>query len=121
MTFEPLTSLFLIAALAAWLWYSGSKAREIGTRVAAETCRRQELQFLDDTVALQRLGLARSRNGHLALRRTYRFEYSENHSNRLSGFIIMTGMEVDTVGLAPTGTNDESTVVPFDPDRRKYH
>lgn len=92
----------LLAAVAAlvWYWYSSLRAREQAARAAAEACRRQQLQFLDETVALQRLSLARDPRGHVALRRTYRFEYSHVGDDRRQGFIIMVGSQVETVGLA---------------------
>lgn len=93
----------LLAAVAAiaWYWYSSLQAREQAARAAAEVCRRQQLQFLDDTVALQRLGVGRDDHGRVALRRTYRFEYSHIGDDRRQGFIIMVGSRVETVGLAP--------------------
>ncbi len=97
-----MTELALVAAAAAiaWYWFSSLRAREHASHAAAEACRRQELQFLDDTVALQRLGVVRDGYGHLALRRTYRFEYSQIGNDRQQGFIIVVGARVETVGLA---------------------
>ncbi len=98
-----MTELALVAAAAAigWYWYSSLRAREQAAQAAAEACRRQNLQFLDDTVALQRLALTRDHYGHLALRRSYRFEYSQIGNDRQQGFIIVVGARVETVGLAP--------------------
>lgn len=93
-------TLVAVAAAIAWFWYSSLRAREHAAQAAAEACRRQDLQFLDDTVALQRLAVTRDHYGHVALRRTYRFEYSEVGNDRQQGFIIMIGARVETVGLA---------------------
>ncbi len=101
MTPDSLTFAFAFAALAAWFWYASSRAREIGTRAAMETCQRQATQFLDGTVALQRLRLARDARGRIGLQRTYQFEYSEDHDDRQRGFIIMSGFRVESIGLAP--------------------
>ena len=92
----------LLALLGAgvWYWYSSLRAREQAARAAAEVCRRQHYQFLDQTVALQRLTLARDDHGRLVLRRTYRFEYSPIGDDRRQGFIIVLGARVETVGLA---------------------
>lgn len=88
------------AGLVLWYWFSSLRARERAAAAAAETCRRQNLQFLDDTVALQRLALRRSPAGALAWQRTYRFEYSETGAARSEGFVLMLGGMVQTVGLA---------------------
>lgn len=97
-----MSEALLLAAVAAlvWYWYSSLRAREQAARAAAEACRRQQLQFLDETVALQRLSLARDPRGRVALRRTYRFEYSHVGDDRRQGFIIMVGATIETVGLA---------------------
>jgi len=90
------------AVLAVWYWISGLQARERAALVAAETCRAQGLQFLDDTVALQRLSIGRTPGGRLAWHRTYRFEYSETGVSRAQGFVLMLGAAVQSVGLAST-------------------
>lgn len=97
-----MTEWLLLAAVggAVWYWYASLRAKEQASHAAAEACRRQQLQFLDDTVALQRLALARDAQGRLALRRTYRFEYSHIGDDRRQGFIIVLGARVETVGLA---------------------
>lgn len=92
--------LLAAVAAAAWYWYSSLRAREQASRAAAEVCRRQQFQFLDETVALQRLSVARNDHGRLALRRTYRFEYSHVGDDRKEGFVIMLGSRIETVGLA---------------------
>ena len=90
-------------ALALWYWFSSLRARERASAAAAETCRRQSLQFLDDTVALQRLALRRTPGGALAWQRTYGFEYSETGTARSQGFVLVLGAVVQSVGLAPPG------------------
>jgi hypothetical protein len=95
-------ALFLIAA--GWLvyfWYSSLEARELATRVAIETCDRQDLQFLDGTVALRQLRLRRNLHGRLVFQRTYQFEYTDDQVTRRQGFVILLGPKVDSVGLAP--------------------
>lgn len=97
----------LVVALAAagigYFWYRNLAAREQATRAARQTCRRQELQFLDETVALRGLRLQRDRAGRACLERTYQFEYSEDGANRQRGFVIVRGTHVESVGLAPPG------------------
>ena len=96
-----MTEWLVLAAVAGgvWYWYSSLRAREQAARAAADVCRHQQFQFLDDTVALQRLTVARDPQGRLALRRTYRFEYSHVGEDRQQGFIIVLGGRVETVGL----------------------
>jgi len=124
-----LTSLLLISLLlaVAWFWLDSLRARELATGVAAAMCARRDLQFLDQTVALVRLGLGRSVAG-LRLRRVYRFDYSEEGLGRHTGHLVMLGTAVEEFSLglpsAPAGTaeggaensaapTDDQKVIPF--------
>jgi hypothetical protein len=88
--------LFLVAI--GWFWLDSLRAREMATGVASEMCTRRGLQFLDQTVALVRLGVRRTPAG-LRLRRLYRFDYSEQGFGRYTGHIIMLGTRVEEFSL----------------------
>jgi hypothetical protein len=96
-------SLFLaIAALvAAYSWHATLRARELANSVAAETCRKLNVQFLDSTVAFTSLRPARDLTGRLALRRSYVFDYTEDGVSRRQGFVILRGRDLEAVGLEP--------------------
>jgi hypothetical protein len=87
--------------LAGWTWHAALAARELANEVAVDTCRKAGVQLLDGTVSMLRLGLARAADGRLALRRTYVFDYSEHGYDRHRGFVVLTGLRLDSVGLAP--------------------
>lgn len=97
-------SLFLgivALVLAGWAWHANLAARELANQVAAETCTRAGVQLLDGTVASLKLALARTPDGRMALRRTYVFDYSEDGYSRRRGFVVLTGLSLDSVGLEP--------------------
>ena len=97
-----LTPLLLIAALLlAWAWYATLRAREFANRVALDTCRKLNVQFLDGTVAFTRLRPVRDATGRLTLRRSYVFDYTEDGVTRRQGFVILRGRDLEAVGLAP--------------------
>jgi hypothetical protein len=103
MSSDPL----LIAALAGGLalgyllWHSALEAREAANRIAREACSRAVVQLLDETVAFAGFRLRRSgRDGRPRLLRTYSFDYSSDGVERLQGFVIMAGRNVEAVGLA---------------------
>lgn len=77
-----------------WLWYDSLHVREIALRAAREACRAEGLQFLDDTVGIASLKLARNDNGHVQLQRAYTFEFSDTGNNRLKGSVVMLGSRV---------------------------
>ncbi|HEY5720029.1 MAG TPA: DUF3301 domain-containing protein [Gammaproteobacteria bacterium] len=97
-----LLALLAVGALA-WLWQHNLQIRERATRLARETCKRQELQLLEGTVALASARPCRGPNGRLALRRTYLFEYSEDGASRQRGYIVFSGGRLEGVGLAAPG------------------
>jgi hypothetical protein len=87
--------------LLGWAWYANLRARELANRIATDTCNRAGVQFLDGTVSVLRVALARDASGAVALRRTYVFDYSEDGASRRRGFVVLTGLELDSVGLGP--------------------
>lgn len=99
MTFSYLL-LILLFSLIGWYWYSSLQANELATRVAKQTCKTQGLQFLDGTVVLQSIRPVRSTTGSINLKRTFQFEYSSDYDSRKTGFVIMLGRHIDTIGLA---------------------
>lgn len=87
--------------LAGWAFHANLAAREMANRLAADTCRQADVQLLDGTVALLRMGLVRPPGGGWALRRSYVFDYSDDGYNRRRGFVVLSGLQLDSVGLAP--------------------
>lgn len=87
--------------LAGWAWHASLAAREFANRIATDTCRQAGVQLLDGTVSVLRLGLGRAADGRLVLRRTYVFDYSEHGHDRRRGFVVLTGLSLDSVGLGP--------------------
>jgi Protein of unknown function (DUF3301) len=93
-------TLLLLAALV-WLWFDSMRARERALVSGKRACERDGLMFLDETVECVALGFARDDYGHLALRRTYGFEFSDTGNNRRSGSIVMLGGEVESLYTDP--------------------
>jgi hypothetical protein len=95
-----LLTLVLMAALG-WLWYDSMRARERAVLSGKQACERNGLQFLDDTVQIVKLWPARDPDGRLVLRRTYRFEFSDDGARRRGGVVVMLGGRVDSLVLEP--------------------
>lgn len=89
--------------VAGWLWFDSLRARESAVRTARHACVADGVLFLDDTVALANFGLQRGDSGRLALKRVYRFEFSDTGNNRLNGSVTMLGEHTQTLYLAPHG------------------
>ena len=88
-----LCGLALLTALG-WLWYDSLNVREIAVRAARDACSAEGLLFLDDTVGIASLKLARNGDGHVQLQRAYDFEFSDTGNNRLRGSVVMLGKKV---------------------------
>lgn len=99
-------SPLLLTAGVGWFWYDSMRARERAVRLGRDTCQRQNLQFLDDTVALDSISVARGANGSPVLRRTYRFEFSDTGNNRLKGAVTLSGIRLELITLEPFSAYD---------------
>jgi hypothetical protein len=88
-------------AVGAYFWADSLRARERAVAAGRAACRRYGLQLLDDTVACAQLRLARDDEGHLQLRRTYAFEFSDTGNNRRHGAIVMLGGMLADLQLEP--------------------
>ena len=98
MDFLDLLTLLLIAG-AAWLWLDSLTAREIAVSASKAACDSEDLLLLDDTVAIQRLGLGRDGESALRIRRQYVFEYSDTGNDRRTGSLVMLGSRVLVINL----------------------
>ncbi len=94
-----------------WFWLDSARSREFATAICTKACEHRDVQFLDQTVALRRLGISWTANG-IRLRRTYRFDFSEEGLARHSGHIVMQGVQLLEFSLGlPSDPGS-------DPDRR---
>ena len=95
----------LALLLLGWFWLDSLRARELATGICRATCQQRGLQFLDQTVALRHLGVRRTQDG-LRLRRVYRFDYSEEGVGRRDGYLVILGLDLESISL---GLPDQPT------------
>lgn len=91
-------SLIVLGGVA-WLWFDSSGAREVGIKAARFACESEDLQLLDDTVAIAGLKPLRNDDGRVVLRRIYKFEYSDTGNNRRNGSVVLHGHRVVVVNI----------------------
>ncbi len=82
-------ALLLLLGALGYLWFNGVRAREAAVAACRHACSQVQVQFLDQTVRLSGLGLARAPSGSLSLRRHFRFEFSEQGSDRQPGMVVL--------------------------------
>jgi len=92
--------LLLLAALV-WFWIDSMRALDAARNAVKIVCNKYDVQFLDDAVSGIALALARDELGRLALRRTYRFEFTETGNSRLEGRLTLLGTKVESVIMEP--------------------
>ena len=93
MSTNPLLALLVVAvpALGIAFWWTGARARELAVGHARLACRRQGVQFLDQSVALARARPSRSARGSFALAREFTFEFTHRGEHRDVGRVLMNG------------------------------
>lgn len=93
--------LLLLVALAVWFWLDSMDKRDLAVSAGKRAAEKSGLQFLDDTVAISHLWLARDSQGRSRLLRTYGFEVSDTGSDRLSCRITMLGSRITNIDIPP--------------------
>lgn len=99
---DPLDLLLLLPLVAlAMFWSDSLRALEVARNEGKKACLREGVQFLDDTVTVSALALGRDTRGRTAIRRTYRFEFSDTGDNRLEGTLVLLGARVESIEMEP--------------------
>lgn len=93
MSALELAGLILLVLVAAF-WMDALGAREVCLAAAREACGQECVQLLDESVAVERMRLARDEEGRLGLRREYVFEFSRTGTDRELGHIGLQGRRV---------------------------
>jgi len=91
--------LTIVIGLVGWFWASNMRSRELALRLSAKACESVDVQFLDQTVSISRIGLGRSPRGTLNLQRVYSFEFTRDGSERWQGRVAMQGDQVKAIHL----------------------
>ncbi|KAA0875165.1 DUF3301 domain-containing protein [Nitrincola tapanii] len=95
-----LIDLIFFTLLAALLmfWWQNLKKREAVFKAVKRYCQREHLQLLDESVALEAMGLKRHpETGYLLLTRRYRFEFTSTGDERYQGRVFLSGAQIDQI------------------------
>ena len=96
---EVAALLIMAAAAGYWLQAMGSKDR---ARAAARSaCERDQVQFLDDSVALVKLRLRRGEHGGIVIYSEFSFEFTSDGAYRYPGLVTLMGARVLQCTLGP--------------------
>ena len=86
----------------AWFWFDSLRARERATRSGRKLCRNEQVQLLDETVALGRIWLGRDTSGRMQICRIYLFDYIGEDEERRQGMVATVGTSVTDAQLTRT-------------------
>ena len=98
-----LSDLFWLAltATACTLWWQNLKVREFATRQVRLYCQQQDVQLLDESVALKAMKPRRNARGHMTLERSYQFSFTSTGDDRYIGMVRLEGRKVLGFELQP--------------------
>ncbi len=98
-----LDDLILIALLLGvyLYWFNGQRIKEIAFQAVRAHCLSQDVQMLDEYVALNRIRLRRDQSGKIRLQRTFLFEFSSTGNERYNGVCIMLGQRAESIQMEP--------------------
>lgn len=88
----PTLLIVMIAAMLAFAFFNSARAAaERAARIGRDACAAAGVQWLDQAVHATGLRLRRRDDGWLGLERSFRFEYSEDGSDRHVGQLVLLG------------------------------
>jgi len=91
-----LTELLIIFSLplVAWFWIDSTKVIESARTFAAKMCKKNNVQFLDDSVHQIKFSFGRNSYGQLKFIRKYEFEFTNNEHQRYKGMLVFAGCQL---------------------------
>ena len=98
LSLTDLAFLALLCVFCYHIWQSQG-VKERSKRVVESHLHTQQLQLLDDNIALRAVWLKRNKQGQLSWWRRYHFEFSAQGDERYQGRIITLGNAVESIQL----------------------
>lgn len=84
----------IVFAAAFFYWSAARAAAERADEIGRNACHAAGVQWLDQTVHAEGLRLRRNHDGRLGFERSFRFEYSQDGSDRYVGRLVLRGREL---------------------------
>lgn len=83
--------LMILGAMAFAFWSASRAAAEQAILLGGDACRNAGVQLIDQTVHATGLRLRRGEDGRLGFERSFRFEYSEDGTDRHIARLVLRG------------------------------
>lgn len=91
-----LGELLMIMGLAVliWFWLNSMSVNEVARSIGSKICRKNNVQFLDDTVHLTSMRIGKNKFGQLKFIRKYEFEFTNSEIHRYTGEITLADKQL---------------------------
>lgn len=95
----------------AWYWQDSLRSREFTLKRCRRLCEEHNVQFLDQSVHVARVRLAKTRRHNFFLRRFYAFEFSIGGVDRHHGVAVVSKEKIEYLSLLhPDGEIIEGSI-----------
>ena len=104
MTLYDLIIAFGVGLVGFFIWENAG-FRDRAIALAKQHCEHQDVQLLDDTIALLSVKLKRDHRGNVGVTRSFEFEFTSTGDQRYQGELILHGKKLLHVELQPHRIN----------------
>ena len=89
------TELFIIMGFSVliWIWLESMRINEIARSIGSKLCKKNNVQFLDESVYLSSVRLGKNSHNQITLLRKYKFEFTNSDLFRYNGEITLAGKQ----------------------------
>jgi len=103
-----LTELLIILGLSLiiWFWLESMKINEAARVIGARICKKNNVQFLDETVHLSSMRFGKNSYGQIRLLRKYKFEFTNSEYHRYAGELTLVGRQLKDSHMDAYRLND---------------
>jgi len=77
-------------------WWKTLEIKHIAYRITEKRCQDEDVQLLDQGVALKKIRLRRNGSGRLTLELTFQFEFATTGDERYFGSVVMFGKRLES-------------------------
>ena len=94
-------SLLALIIAIAWFWIDTISKRELAIQLGKNLSQQFDLQFLDETVACEKITLKRKEKGQGAILRCYEFMVSSSTNDRIKCNLFLLGKDLHNWHIPP--------------------
>ncbi len=93
--------LFALIVTISWFWIDTISKRELAIQLGKNLSKQFDLQFLDETVACEKITLKRNGKGQVVLLRSYEFIVSSSNNDRIKCNLSILGKDLYSWHIPP--------------------